>query len=235
MQIIPVIDLRDGAAVHAIAGERHRYAPVRREGMRDGDPLSLAAFYGARKPAAIYLADLDSIAGNSAQIKIWEAISQVAACPLWIDCGLRDETSLEPYLDFQDRSPQVHQLILASETLTNSEFVTRLASVVGAGSIILSLDRKEQVPLTKTAVDERALLLAAANAGIQKVIALDLATVGVGRAVEMLESWRPLLTAFPSFEWFLGGGVRNAQDLHTAEEFGFRGVLSATAILKSSL
>ncbi len=235
MQIIPVIDLRDGAAVHAIAGERHRYAPVRREGMRDGDALSLAAFYGARKPAAIYLADLDSIAGNSAQIKIWEAISKVATCPLWIDCGLRDEASLQPYLDFQGRYPQKHQLILASETLTNGELVTRLASVVGAGSSILSLDRKERVPLTKAAVGERALLLAAANAGIQKVIALDLAAVGVGRAIDLLESWRPSLMAFPSFDWFLGGGVRNVQDLEVAEKFGFHGVLSATAILNSTL
>ena len=47
MELIPVLDLAHGVAVHAIGGDRSRYEPVRSELARgaEGDPMALAGAY----------------------------------------------------------------------------------------------------------------------------------------------------------------------------------------------
>ena len=67
MRVVPVIDLKDGTAVHAVRGERERYRPVRSALAReDGDPLALArAFRSTLGLDELYVADLDAIAGES--------------------------------------------------------------------------------------------------------------------------------------------------------------------------
>lgn len=235
MQVIPVIDLQKGIAVHAVRGERHRYAPVRRIGIREGNALELSAFYAARKPVAIYVADLDSIQGGVAQIDLWKRISQIAQCPLWIDFGVQVEKNIDPFLELLRSSNLKHRLILASETLTNSGAIKVIAEIVGAENVVLSLDRKAGEFIANSGQDESAMLTAACEANIRQVIALDLATVGTGGALSMLDSWKPLLSCYSSFDWFLGGGIRDQQDLSAADGAGFHGVLAATAILKGSL
>jgi phosphoribosylformimino-5-aminoimidazole carboxamide ribotide isomerase len=42
MRVIPVIDLKSGAAVHAVRGERERYRPLRSEIVAGSDPIRAA-------------------------------------------------------------------------------------------------------------------------------------------------------------------------------------------------
>src|SRR4051794_13270547 len=67
MRVVGVIDLKGGAAVHAVRGERERYRPVRSAiGGDDGDALALArGFRDALGLQEIYVADLDAIVGAS--------------------------------------------------------------------------------------------------------------------------------------------------------------------------
>src|SRR6266498_930292 len=70
MEIIPVLDLAGGVAVHARAGERARYQPVRSVLSPDciGDPLALLRAFRERLGAErCYLADLDAIGGGAVQ------------------------------------------------------------------------------------------------------------------------------------------------------------------------
>ena len=66
MRVVPVIDLKDGTAVHAVRGERERYRPVNSTlAGDDGDPLALArAFRSALGLDELYVADLDAIGGD---------------------------------------------------------------------------------------------------------------------------------------------------------------------------
>lgn len=236
MQVIPVIDLQHGVAVHAIAGDRDNYQPVLLGGIRDGDPHRLASFYAARNPLAIYLADLDAILGGEVQATLWHPIARVAACPLWVDFGVRGGLDLSPFLELQHRSESRNLLVLGSETLQDISQIRKIANQISPEQFILSLDRKAGKPVSGAHPnDEIALLQEARAAGIPRVIALDLAGVGKGRALELLESWRPLMNRFPEFQWILGGGVSGPTDLVAASQHGFQAVLSATAILEGKL
>lgn len=236
MQVIPVMDLRGGLAVHAIAGERDRYAPLRHDDVVEGDPRSLIAFYAARNPPAIYVADLDAISGNEPQLDLWTQIALLAKCPLWIDCGIRDHHSCGPFLELQRRTKADNALILPTESLRSVSEVRQIADYINALQLILSLDRKDGKSLSSTAeVNEFRLLREGHSVGINKAIALDLASVGMGSAAKRLEQWAPCLVKFPDYQWILGGGVGCAEDLQIAKKHGFHGVLSATAILQGIL
>lgn len=236
MQIIPVIDLQHGQAVHAVAGDRNHYQPIQLPGTRAGDPLALASFYASRKPAAIYLADLDAIANKPAQLDLWLTLDEIALCLLWIDCGVRHFKSSAPFMNLCQRSSAAHCLVVGSETLQQVTDLEELARQITSDQLLISLDRRGGRSIASGgAVDEFALLRHAERLGIRRVIALDLAGVGTGRAHELLPSWRDLLQAFPSFEWILAGGIASHADLSLAQQAGFRAVLAATAVLKGIL
>lgn len=238
MDIIPVIDLKAGRAVHAVAGERAAYQPLQFSPIPEGDAVALAAFYAQRQPPAVYVADLDAIEGEPPQIDLWRQIASVAACPLWIDCGFRSAESLFPLLPFfQQPTDHRPSVILGTETLTSPNEILLIAQQLAPGRLILSIDRKAGAPIG-AAGDERRLqeMLHAADAvGIRNVIALDLAAVGQGRSRDFLHCWRPLMQSFAGMQWRLGGGIRGKEDLEAARDAGFYGVLSATAILQGAL
>lgn len=236
MHVIPVIDLKSGQAVHAVAGDRANYKPIQLSESHTGDALALTSFYAARNPVAIYLADLDAIAGKSAQIDHWLEILQLAHCSLWIDCGICDVASLNPFLRFQQRSQSSSHLVIGSETLKTLATLKSITSLLSPKQIILSLDRRNGQPLSRSAdLIEESLLHEARAVGIKRVIALDLAGVGTGRAPELLDRWQNIKSKFLDLEWTLGGGIASKGDLDLAEQAGFRNVLSATAILSGNL
>jgi phosphoribosylformimino-5-aminoimidazole carboxamide ribotide isomerase len=69
MRVVGVIDLKAGAAVHAVRGERERYRPV-------GDPLSLAhRFRDALGLDELYVANLDAISGASGNDVVIRALT----------------------------------------------------------------------------------------------------------------------------------------------------------------
>jgi phosphoribosylformimino-5-aminoimidazole carboxamide ribotide isomerase len=81
MRIIPVIDLSRGVAVHARAGDRARYQPVRSAlAPRSlGDPRALLQGYRERLGAReCYLADLDAIQGETPQLGLIEELAPLA-------------------------------------------------------------------------------------------------------------------------------------------------------------
>ncbi len=57
-QVFGVIDLWRGQAVHAVAGKRDRYQPVRLPGSTDGDVNALVEHYLAAQVDGFYVADL---------------------------------------------------------------------------------------------------------------------------------------------------------------------------------
>lgn len=237
MQIIPVIDLRRGVAVHAIAGNRNDYRPIQTPDVQLGDLDSLVSFYARRNPPAIYVADLDAICDGNSQRSAWRMIEQRANRPIWVDAGVESERDVEEFVDFCRNSSHEHRLVIGTETLIGPQVVEPIVQRLGARRFVLSIDRREGRPLASRphSLREVDYLRAAESAGVKDVIALDIAAVGVGRAPELLASWRPLMQQFPKLHWRLGGGVKSKSALLLAEQAGFCGVLSATAILAGAL
>src|SRR4051812_38154753 len=86
MRVIPVIDLKSGAAVHAVRGERERYRPLRSRIADGSDPVSVTRAVRERFGLdELYVADLDAIAGGPGNAGLVAALAR-EACAL-VDAG----------------------------------------------------------------------------------------------------------------------------------------------------
>src|SRR5574337_623762 len=84
MQVIPVIDIMRGIAVHARRGERMTYRPIRSVLLQEADPVALlGAYRDILESKMVYIADLDAIMGKGENLAI------IAAGPLRLPPVLR--------------------------------------------------------------------------------------------------------------------------------------------------
>jgi phosphoribosylformimino-5-aminoimidazole carboxamide ribotide isomerase len=230
MQVIPVLDLKAGQAVHAVRGERERYAPVQGILGSGDDPLALAAAYRDRLDChTCYVADLDAIAGKTGHP---ELLSDLAALglTLWVDAGVSSAGQAQALVRLG-----VTRVIVGSETLRSTDQLGELATALPPDRLVLSVDLQGGVlrapPGTET---PRQLVALAARAGIRAMILLDLARVGVaaGPPLDMLVALRP---SFPDLAFYAGGGVRHRDDLEALAQAGAAGALVATAFHRGAL
>src|SRR4051812_22084695 len=95
MDVIPVIDVRHGVAVHARQGQRDRYKPVETPLARGSDPVAVARGFLALFPfRSIYAADLDGIEGRGRHEGL--AARLTAGLPgveFWIDGGISGDAA----------------------------------------------------------------------------------------------------------------------------------------------
>ncbi len=98
LRVIPVLDLKSGNAVHAVGGRRNHYQPVRSLLHASSDPAALArAFRDRLGLRALYLADLDAIAGAPPALRLYRQLADLGLS-LWVDAGLRDDELVPPLL-----------------------------------------------------------------------------------------------------------------------------------------
>src|SRR5512134_676460 len=135
MQIIPVLDLKAGQAVHAVRGERERYVPVQGVLGSGGDPLALAAAYRDRLGCrACYVADLDAIAGGAAHSHLLAALAALGLT-LWVDAGVSSAGQAQALVRLG-----VARVIVGSETLHSADQVGELAAALSPDRLVFSVD-----------------------------------------------------------------------------------------------
>jgi phosphoribosylformimino-5-aminoimidazole carboxamide ribotide isomerase len=216
MRVVPVIDLKDGTAVHAVRGERERYRPVGR------DPLALARSYRAELGLdELYVADLDAIAGVGRNDALVRALAGEART--MVDAGVGEPDRARALLELG-----AHRVVVGTETLADADVLDRLLP-----EAVLSVDLRDGRVLSP---DPRLAGLPALDAvahlqrtGLREVIVLDLARVGSGAGPDVA-SIAAIHAAFPHLELLAGGGVRDAGDLRALEDVGAAGALVATAL-----
>ena len=230
MRIIPVLDLKGGRAVHAVAGDRASYRPLRSVFAADADPLAiargLAADFGA---AEVYVADLDAIAGRAAPA--WDVLARLADLGLvvWADAGVADAGDVGRLLD-----AGVGRVVAGLETLAGPSALGRIVAAAGGARVAFSLDLRDGVPIVPPGADwgaarpdPAAIARQAVDAGVGAIIRLDLATVGTGRGVADVP---PAPAGPPGVEQVAGGGVRSAADLATLAGLGYAATLVGSAV-----
>jgi phosphoribosylformimino-5-aminoimidazole carboxamide ribotide isomerase len=228
MRVVPVIDLKDGTAVHAVRGERERYRPVRSViAGDDGDPLVLArAFRSELGLDELYVADLDAISGGDGDhAAVLGALARESR--VMVDAGVSEPARARALLDLG-----AHRVIVGTETLSGSAALDRLLADVH-GAVILSVDLREGRALSPDpqladlpALDAVARLH---RAGLREAIVLDLARVGSGAGPDVTLI-AEIHAAFPDLELLAGGGVRDVEDLRALNAAGAAGALVATAL-----
>ena len=231
MRVVPVLDLKGGVAVHAVRGERHRYAPVQSVLNPSAEPVALARAFQERLGCdACYVADLDAITGTGDHGPV---IREIAALGLavWLDAGVATADDAG-----RAAAGGARRVILGTETLRDARDLPAMVAAARSASgadCILSLDHREGRLLggspAVTGVPATDLATLAWTAGIRSFIVLDLARVGARSGPET-EPARKLRAHLPEAEIVLGGGVRGRDDLHALAAGGYQAALVGTAL-----
>jgi phosphoribosylformimino-5-aminoimidazole carboxamide ribotide isomerase len=238
MQIIPVLDIAGGLAVHAQGGERTRYAPLESELVpgQVGDPVAvLRAFHATLGIHECYVADLDAIQGGAVQRSLLRELAAFHtgfSGALMVDAGTHlPEGALEVL------SCGASEVVVGLETLRAFSDLKSIADLVGSSRVVFSLDLRLGNPILHPAMEDArgagpdavALAEQAATVGAGSVLALDLGRVGTGVGVDLglLEGMRRRL---PNIRLLAGGGVLTRLDLERMRDAGCDGALVASAI-----
>jgi phosphoribosylformimino-5-aminoimidazole carboxamide ribotide isomerase len=217
--IIPVLDLKDGAVVHARAGERARYQPIRSRlaagsgavAIVDG-LLSLAPF------RQLYIADLDAIAGHgSHEALIAELARRHPGIELWVDSGI---VAAEQAIAAARRGVTP---VLGSESLTDAAVLAAALAQLDAHRFVLSLDYRGERFLGPVALEATGKLWP------ERVIVMSLARVGTGAGPDLARLAQARRHAGEK-KIFAAGGVRDRADVESLAASGYAGALVATAL-----
>ena len=137
MNIIPVIDICRGVAVHARQGERTLYRPIRSALLPGADPLALLrAYRNTLESRSVYVADLDAITGHGEnRAIIAEMASSEPQLELLVDTGVRNIEEAHSLIE-----SGVKKVIIASESLTSMDAASRLLCELGAERAVFSIE-----------------------------------------------------------------------------------------------
>jgi len=234
MTIIPVLDLLGGVVVRGVGGQRSEYRPVESRLTPSHLPLDVAcAIRQVFGLSTLYVADLDAILHERPAWDTYRRLAQ-SGFTLWIDAGLRSIAATERLL-----AGGAAAAIVGLETWPDPETLVELCRRIGPEQIIFSLDLRQGTPLGNSSAwrttEPLEIARRAVASGVQRMIVLDLARVGLGGGPGTLDLCRQLRVAFPGLQLITGGGVRNLADLLLLGRESIDGVLLASALHDGSL
>jgi phosphoribosylformimino-5-aminoimidazole carboxamide ribotide isomerase len=227
LKIIPVIDVLNGVAVHAVRGNRKEYQPLKSVLTASIDPVVVASDFKLQGFSELYLADLDAILGKTPNFNLYTRLAQMGL-NLMIDAGAADLTTIKKLQDCG-----VSKIIIGTETLSTMLFIKKAIQQTGSNNIIVSLDLKEDKILTLPDFDGPTevfeLINTFRNMGVSEFILLDLSRVGSGEGVN-IALLQKILTAIDNGHIYVGGGMQSVDDLLKLKELNLLGVLLASAL-----
>ncbi|MFM8475008.1 MAG: HisA/HisF-related TIM barrel protein [Planctomycetaceae bacterium] len=230
--LIPVLDLRGGVVVHAVAGQRSEYRPLKSLLANTTEPLEvLQQVRAATGLETFYVADLDGIIDGRPDWKMLQRLTDTGV-RLLIDAGARRVGDIDAVRLGRNVRP-----VVGTESFeeldrllsgTSADVVCSLD--LHAGRLRLADQSPEAGQITVESLAEQLW-----TAGLRSWIVLDTAAVGTGRGIPTLPLCRTLHCCFPGVELISGGGVRSQECLQEAGEAGVSGVLVASALHAGAL
>jgi phosphoribosylformimino-5-aminoimidazole carboxamide ribotide isomerase len=230
MDVIPVIDISRGIAVHAYRGERALYRPIRSVLLHGADPLALAAAYRRiLGSTTAYVADLDAIMGSGNNLAI---IRDMAAAEprleLLVDAGIRNAEEAGRLLESGAK-----KVVIASESTAGLDAVAGLLAELDTNTALFSIDLRNRAVIWQAGSSdptdpyEVAALLPAL--GCRQAVVLEMERIGTGSGPDVVFLGR-ITRAAPGMPFIVGGGIKTIADLSHLKRAGASGVLLATAL-----
>ncbi len=223
MRCLFVLDILNGAVVHAVRGERKRYEPIAGYSKIVSSSRPLDILHELR-PQEVYVADLNLLTGRGENLAIIREISGMAKT--MADTGISKADDL-------DCLPASVCPILGTETAP-FQLMEELAP---QRNIVVSLDMKNRKVLARDALLAKETPLQALqrlnHLPLKGVILLELNRVGTSSGLD--KAFLEKAIAISEHPLILGGGVKNEEDLRALEEMGFSGALVATAVHNGSV
>ena len=239
MQVIPVIDIKDGIVVHGVAGQRDVYRPIESVLAASSDPGGMSAAFAEHLLATtVYIADLNAIVHGHLQA---ESICQIAKYQqeVWLDAGVQDVGSLPPILDLFERSSCRLRLIVALETVKSPQALAEIVKGLPAQDVIFSLDLQAGKPICGLGWHDDwgipDIIAAVVACGVRSIVLMELQAVGSQQGTTSNLAFHDMMATHPEINWIAAGGVRNTSDIVRLREMGFSAVLIATAFHSGSI
>jgi phosphoribosylformimino-5-aminoimidazole carboxamide ribotide isomerase len=227
LKVIPVIDVLNKIVVHAVRGIRKEYQPLQSVITKSFEPSVVALTFKNFGFSDLYVADLDAIIDCSTDFNILNTIGDKTDIKLMVDAGV---TSIERAQKLLDSG--VSKLIIGTETLQKESFVSDAVRLFGSERVVVSLDLKGNKILAKFGfdgcIDPFCLLRQFKEMGVSQIIVLDLLRVGSGEGVNV--DFLKKVIAEVGIDVYVGGGVRDINDLVELKNLGVSGALVATAL-----
>ena len=228
MELIPVVDIKNGVAVHAVKGDRDNYKPVVSILSEDSRVFSITeAFKKKMGLDSIYVADLDAIISRDMKntAMLYELITSLDL-NLYLDSGIQNRADLDAPL-----LKSVFRVIVGTESIEDVSVSEEALQLFGPEKVIVSIDIKDGAPLgifrnyTPYELVEKFFGL-----GVRKYILLDLKTVGSNSGIneeliKIAQKFRHL-----NAEFITGGGVSEIGDIIRFQGCGISKILVGTAI-----
>ena len=232
-RIIPVIDILNSQAVHAIKGEREKYKPLKSVLINDSNPIRIALKLKNKYLFnEFYIADLDAILQKKPNIAIISKILDIPGVEIMIDPGIETKKNVEKYFKLNIKS-----LILGLETLRDLKVITECLNLFDTNKIVVSVDMYNEVIQTNIKELKNQDILKVVrkieDLGIVNIILLDLFKVGqkMGGISALYLKIREQFNG----EILIGGGTKDLQDIKDYKSNNFSGVLIGTALHDGSI
>ena len=221
--VIPALDLKGDAVVHAKSGNRADYRPIESPYGAADDPFAIArGLLSHTASPSLYIADLDAIAGVGNHFELVRGLSYALPdTALWIDAGFSDVADCAFWL------PLGATLVIGSESLAGVEDWREIHSAFGEG-VVLSLDFDAGGRKGPDALFDDASLWPL------RVIAMDLSRVGTDQGPDR-DGIKSLVGMASGRAIFAAGGIRDAHDLEAIAALRAHGALLATALHRNAV
>jgi phosphoribosylformimino-5-aminoimidazole carboxamide ribotide isomerase len=227
LKVIPVIDVLNGITVHAVRGKRKEYQPLQSILCKSVEPLEVAKAFRKLGFNELYVADLDAIIDCSTNFKLLNCIAKETGLRLMADVGITGIERAHILL-----KSGVSKLIIGTESLQKKSFVDEAIKLFGSECVVVSLDLKGDKVLVKLGFDgclnPICLLKDFKRMGVTQIIVLDLLRVGSNEGVNT--DFLKKVIAEVGVDVYVGGGVRDINDLAELRNIGVSGALIATAL-----
>lgn len=219
MQLVPAIDLKNGQCV------RLRQGRIDDVTVFSSDPVGVARRWADEGAQRLHVVDLDgAFKGQPVNLKVVEQIAQAVSIPVQIGGGIRDEETVQRYLD-----AGVQYVIIGTKAVNAPHFLHDLC-IEFPRHIIVSLDAKDgRVALngwTKmTGHDVIETAQHCERDGVEAIIYTDIGRDGMMAGFNA-EATRNLAKAINT-PVFASGGVSTLDDIRRLKEIEGDGVAGA--------
>jgi len=232
-KILPVLDILNGVIVHAVKGQRKDYKPLESFLFKKPDPeLIINLLHDKYKFNEFYVADLNAIMDLKPNYETLFRVLKIPLTSILLDPGIR---KLEDIFEFS--SIGIKNLVLGLETLEDKALISHVIQLKTLKTIFISIDMYSEKLLTRIKEYQSESILNVVRdleyLGVSKIILLDLKKVGSKRG-GVPSLYREIRKNFEG-EIFVGGGIKDIDNVLDYYDRGFSGLLIGTALYDGTI